>query len=73
MTDHRAFERDNVTNERPLPGRQQSAGRDRRSHAKLADAGVDLQIAIPAGISGDRVQMGFGARDAAPLKRTLGV
>jgi len=40
---------------------------------KLADAGVDLQIAVPVGMSGDRVQMGFGARDTALLKRTLGV
>ncbi len=40
---------------------------------KLADAGVDLQIAVPVGMSGDRVQMGFGARDAALLRRTLGV
>ena len=39
---------------------------------KLANAGVDLQIAVPVGMSGDRVQMGFGARDAALLKRTLG-
>ena len=40
---------------------------------KLAGAGVDLQIAVPVGMSGDRVQMGFGARDAALLRRTLGV
>jgi len=40
---------------------------------KLADAGVDLQIAVPVGMNGDRVQMGFGARDAALLRRTLGV
>ena len=40
---------------------------------KLADAGVDLQIAAPVGMSGDRIKMGFGARDAALLKRTLGV
>jgi hypothetical protein len=40
---------------------------------KLANAGVDLQIAVPVGMSGDQVQMGFGARDAALLKRTLGV
>lgn len=40
---------------------------------KLANAGVDLQIAVPVGMSGDRVQMGFGARDAALVKRTLGV
>lgn len=40
---------------------------------KLADAGVDLRIAVPVGMSGDRVQMGFGASDEALLKRTLGV
>ena len=40
---------------------------------KLANAGVDLQIAVPVGMSGDRVQMGFGARDSALVKRTLGV
>ncbi|MGZ6265700.1 MAG: hypothetical protein ACXWN4_02180 [Candidatus Limnocylindrales bacterium] len=40
---------------------------------KLAEAGVDLQIAVPVGMSGDRIQMGFGARDTALLKRTLGV
>ena len=40
---------------------------------KLAEAGVDLQIVVPMGMSGDRVQMGFGARDSALLKRTLGV
>ena len=40
---------------------------------KLADAGIDLQIAVPVGMSGDRVQMAFGAHDAALLKRTLGV
>ncbi|MGD0863035.1 MAG: hypothetical protein ABSA21_09795 [Candidatus Limnocylindrales bacterium] len=40
---------------------------------KLANAGLDLLIAVPVGMSGDRVQMGFGARDAALLKRTLGV
>jgi hypothetical protein len=40
---------------------------------KLADAGVDLQIAVPVSMSGDRVQMGFGARDVALLRRTLDV
>lgn len=39
---------------------------------KLTEAGVDLQIAVPVGMNGDRVQMGFGARDAGLLKRTLG-
>ena len=40
---------------------------------KLADAGVDLRISVPVGMSGDRVQFGFGASDAALLRRTLGV
>jgi hypothetical protein len=40
---------------------------------KLADAGVDLRLAVPVGMNGDRVQIGFGASDAALLKRTLGV
>ena len=40
---------------------------------KLADAGIDLKMAVPVGMSGDRVQMGFGASDTALLKRTLGV
>ena len=40
---------------------------------KLAEAGVDLLIAAPVGMSGDRIRMGFGARDAALQKRTLGV
>ena len=40
---------------------------------KLVEAGVDLQIAVPVGMSGDRVQMGFGATDAGRLKQALGV
>ena len=39
---------------------------------KLADAGVDLRIAFPVGMSGDKVQLGFGASDIALLKRILG-
>ncbi len=39
---------------------------------KLADAGVDLRLAIPVGMSGDKVQLGFGASDTALLKRVLG-
>jgi hypothetical protein len=39
---------------------------------KLADAGVNLRVAVPVGMSGDRLQIGFGATDAALLKRTLG-
>jgi hypothetical protein len=38
---------------------------------KLADAGVDLRVVVPVGMSGDRVQMGLGATDAELLKRTL--
>lgn len=40
---------------------------------KLADAGVNVRIAVPVGMSGDRVQMGLGADDPALLKRTLGL
>jgi hypothetical protein len=40
---------------------------------RLADAGVDLRIVAPVGMSGDRILMGFGAADEALLKRTLGV
>jgi hypothetical protein len=40
---------------------------------KLADAGVDLRIVVPVGMSGERVQMGFGASDEGLLRRTLGV
>ena len=39
---------------------------------KLAAAGVDLRIAVPVGMNGDRLQIGFGASDTALLKRTLG-
>lgn len=39
---------------------------------RLADAGVDLRLAVPVGMNGDRIQMGFGATDAALLRRTLG-
>jgi hypothetical protein len=40
---------------------------------KLADAGVNLRIAVPVGMDGDRVQIALGAADPAPLKRALGV
>jgi hypothetical protein len=40
---------------------------------KLAAAGVDLLIAVPVGMSGDRLRMGFGATDPGLLKRTLAV
>ncbi len=39
---------------------------------KLADAGVDLRIAVPVGMSGDRVQMAFGGEDPALVRRVLG-
>lgn len=39
---------------------------------KLADAGVDLQLAVPVGMNGDLLQVGFGATDARLLRRTLG-
>ncbi len=40
---------------------------------KLAEAGVDLRVAVPVGMAGDRVQVAFGATDAALLKRVLGL
>jgi hypothetical protein len=39
---------------------------------KLADAGVDVQLAVPVGMNGDLLQVGFGATDAGLLRRTLG-
>jgi hypothetical protein len=39
---------------------------------KLADAGVDVQLAVPVGMNGDLLQLGFGATDAGLLRRTLG-
>lgn len=38
---------------------------------KLADAGVDLRVAVPVGMSGDRVQIALGASDPALLKKAL--
>ena len=40
---------------------------------KLADAGVNLRVAVPVGMSGDRVQMALGATDVGPLKQALGI
>jgi hypothetical protein len=40
---------------------------------RLADAGVNLRVAVPIGMSGDHVQMTLGAVDVAALKRALGV
>lgn len=39
---------------------------------KLADAGVDLRIAVPIGMSEDKVQLALGATDAAALRAALG-
>ncbi len=39
---------------------------------RLADAGVDLRVAVPIGMSGDRVQLALGASDSAALKAALG-
>jgi hypothetical protein len=39
---------------------------------RLADAGVSLQIAVPIGMAGDKVELALGASDAAALKRALG-
>jgi hypothetical protein len=40
---------------------------------RLAEAGIDLQLVVPVGMSGDRIRMGFGATDPDLLRRTLGV
>jgi hypothetical protein len=39
---------------------------------RLADAGVNLQIAVPIAMSGGRVQLALGATDVAALKAALG-
>lgn len=39
---------------------------------KLADAGVDLRVAVPIGMSGDKVKLAIGATDPVLLKATLG-
>jgi hypothetical protein len=40
---------------------------------KLAAAGVSLLVAVPVGMSGDRVQFALGATDPALVKATLGL
>lgn len=39
---------------------------------RLADAGVDLRIAAPVGMNGERLQLGLAATDAALLRRAVG-
>ncbi len=39
---------------------------------KLADAGVNLRVAVPIGMSEDKVQLALGATDSAALKAALG-
>jgi hypothetical protein len=39
---------------------------------RLADAGVSLMVAVPIGMSGDRVQLALGAADVAALRAALG-
>ena len=39
---------------------------------RLADAGISLRVAVPIGMSEDRVQRALGAADAEALKRALG-
>jgi len=39
---------------------------------RLADAGINLQVAVPIEVSGDRVQLALGAADAVALRRALG-
>jgi tRNA threonylcarbamoyladenosine modification (KEOPS) complex Pcc1 subunit len=39
---------------------------------RLADAGVSLRVAVPIGMSEDRVQLALGAADPVALKAALG-
>lgn len=39
---------------------------------RLADAGVNLRVAVPIGMGADKVQLALGATDAAALKAALG-
>jgi hypothetical protein len=39
---------------------------------RLVDAGVNLMVAVPIGMDGDRVQIALGSRDAEALRRALG-
>ena len=39
---------------------------------KLADAGVDLRVAVPLSMTGDRVQLALGSADPARLRKALG-
>ncbi len=41
--------------------------------SRIAAAGVDLSIAVPVGMSGTKIQIGLGAKDAAALRRALGM
>jgi hypothetical protein len=38
---------------------------------KLANAGIDLRIAVPIGMDGDKVQLALGATDPERLKAAL--
>jgi hypothetical protein len=38
---------------------------------KLADAGVNLRVAVPIGMTGDRTQIALGAEDPEQLRRAL--
>lgn len=39
---------------------------------KLAGAGINLSVAVPIGMGGDKVQLALGAADAVALKAALG-
>jgi hypothetical protein len=39
---------------------------------RVADAGINLRVAVPIGMTADRVQLALGATDAAALKRAIG-
>jgi hypothetical protein len=48
------------------------AGTGAELFRRLADAGVNLRVAVPVGMSGDRVQIALAADDTAALKAALG-
>ncbi len=40
---------------------------------KVAAAGVNVRVAVPVGMNGDRLQIALGSDDPAGLKRALGL
>jgi hypothetical protein len=48
------------------------AGTGAELFRRLAAAGVNLRVAVPVGMSGDKVQIALAASDTAALKAALG-